>query len=463
MSHPKCGGFVHSIKVPRIYKAASVIAKKVVEEGGSLKDLVYSSGHKNIKGVYALVVKAIQHNQDLEKLLMKSKLLKKESRLQPWLAKILMTELFFGKKELKGESKPVQTILNYKSQLTKFLKHKQNVVNNISSKVKKPRYVRVNTLHHTPDEIIKIFRKEGWSFVPTPNDYTQFIDLISNLQDDEFTRDFHIKQLLVFSGKVQFYENELYKNGNILLQDKASCLPGFLLKPDPDSVVLDMCAAPGMKTTHISAIMKNSGKIYATEMSSSRYKVLCDVIQTAGCINVIPLNVDALKLVEAEGSNNDFSWSKDVEYILVDPSCSGSGIVERVNIFENEKQDSKRLKKLCGFQYKLLLHALTNFPKVKRVVYSTCSVRTEENEGVVGDVIRTLNEFYSQSNDCDNEKKLHRFHLVESLKESWPHRGSKDYVHGQSCIFADPHQDLTNGFFIAVFERDDKMRCQKKS
>lgn len=86
-----------------------------------------------------------------------------------------------------------------------------------------------------------------------------------------------------------------------------------------------MCAAPGMKTTHISAIMKNSGKIYATEMSSSRYKVLCDVIQTAGCINVIPLNVDALKLVEAEGSNNDFSWSKDVEYILVDPSCSGSG------------------------------------------------------------------------------------------------------------------------------------------
>lgn len=86
--------------------------------------------------------------------------------------------------------------------------------------VKKPRYVRVNTLHHTPDEIIKIFRKEGWSFVPTPNDYTQFIDLISNLQDDEFTRDFHIKQLLVFSGKVQFYENELYKNGNILLQDK---------------------------------------------------------------------------------------------------------------------------------------------------------------------------------------------------------------------------------------------------
>lgn len=46
MSHPKCGGFVHSIKVPRIYKAASVIAKKVVEEGGSLKDLVYSSGHK---------------------------------------------------------------------------------------------------------------------------------------------------------------------------------------------------------------------------------------------------------------------------------------------------------------------------------------------------------------------------------------------------------------------------------
>lgn len=90
--------------------------------------------------------------------------------------------------------------------------------------MKKPRYVRVNTLHRTPDEIIKVFRNEGWIFIPPPSDYCEFLKIISNLEDSSFTRDFHIKELLVFPNCIQFYENEMYQNYDILLQDKV----GFL-------------------------------------------------------------------------------------------------------------------------------------------------------------------------------------------------------------------------------------------
>lgn len=85
-----------------------------------------------------------------------------------------------------------------------------------------------------------------------------------------------------------------------------------------------MCAAPGMKTTQLSAIMKNKGKVFATELSAQRYNVLCDVVKTAGCTNVTPINIDVLKLGVA-GEANEFPWCDKVEYILVDPSCSGSG------------------------------------------------------------------------------------------------------------------------------------------
>lgn len=255
-----------------------------------------------------------------------------------------------------------------------------------------------------------------------------------------------------------------------------------------------MCAAPGMKTTHLSAITRNSGKVYATEMNPDRFQTLCNVVKNSGCKNVIPINMDALMLNSENDVDN--SWCNDVEYILVDPSCSGSGkhsnkvvysirlkyfqrikncfvlgISERMNMSKNYKPDYKRLKKLCGFQFKLLLHALTKFPKVQRVVYSTCSIEPEENEKVIEDVIKRLNQFYSESTEKEGKNFYTKFRLAEPLKETWPHRGSNDFQHGKYSVVADLKSDLTNGFFIAVFERikedmtsaeSDKERTVKK-
>lgn len=194
-----------------------------------------------------------------------------------------------------------------------------------------------------------------------------------------------------------------------------------------------MCAAPGNKTTQLAALMKNKGKIYAVDHNVDRYKHLCEVIhhKSAKCIE--PIKRDALTL-------NDRELPK-VEYILVDPSCSGSGIMNRM---EKTEKDPDRLYKLAGLQIKLLCHAMKNFPDAKKIVYSTCSLFAEENEEVV-EVALERNPY---------------FKLVDPRtilgENGWNNFGSDKYKNiGNNCIYSLPEKDLTNGFFVAVFEKVD--------
>lgn len=100
-----------------------------------------------------------------------------------------------------------------------------------------------------------------------------------------------------------------------------------------------------------------------------------------------------------------------------------------------------RLEKLAGFQIKILKHALNNFRQAKRVVYSTCSVYKEENEEVVKEVLAS----------CRNYKLVSAQKL---LNGPWQNFGSEEYGNiGKYCLYARPNNDLTNGFFVAVFER----------
>ncbi|XP_044265060.1 28S rRNA (cytosine-C(5))-methyltransferase [Tribolium madens] len=427
--------FDHSIKVPRLYKTASKIAKEVSAGKGSIKQLVYECKHPNIKALYALLVHTFQKSADIEKLIRKSKLLVKEPRFDPWLAKVLITELLWGKQRLSGQSKPVQTILAYEQVLKAHLSDVSDDVKGVEQ-VEKPRYVRVNTLKITTNEAVERFRDEGWilkQYTESEN-YLGFLDAVSNLDSNEFMIDFHIPYLLIFPPKTEFYQHAAYKNGSIILQDKASCLPAHILDPQPGTSILDMCAAPGMKTTQCAALIDNTGKIYAVEIGKKRFQTLEKIIESSGVSGVEPINADVLKLTAKE--------YPDIEYILVDPSCSGSGLTDRVETGQQAKdQHSERIERLAGFQIKILRHALSKFPKVKRVVYSTCSVYAEENEDVVRQVLETCN----------------RFKLVPAdqlLGKKWYNYGTSEFGDlGKFCLYAKPDIDLTSGFFVAVFER----------
>jgi 25S rRNA (cytosine2278-C5)-methyltransferase len=265
--------------------------------------------------------------------------------------------------------------------------------------------------------------------------YDEFLESVKNLDDESYLADFHIKNLFVFPPTSRKYwaTNEMVEAGKFLLQDKASCLPSFLLDPPHKSTVLDMCSAPGTKTSHLASIMKNKGKIYAVEMNARRYETLVEMVQGTNATIVQTINRDVLEVKDEDVPK--------VEYILLDPSCSGSGMLSR---FESEirNKDSGRLFKLAGLQHKLLTHAMTAFPNVRRVVYSTCSIYPEENEEVVLSVLRKVGNF-----------KL--VHAGELLNGKWKNFGSEKVYPGlgDKVLYARTAEDLSNGFFVCVLER----------
>jgi len=232
--------------------------------------------------------------------------------------------------------------------------------------------------------------------------------------------DFHLKDyLLIFPPKTQFYDYPLYLDGSLVLQDKASCLTVAALNPTPGKIILDACAAPGMKTSQALAMVQPEGKVIAIERNAKRFKVLNELLQKHS-----EWSEDAIETKNADFLQLNPEDFPNVEYLIVDPTCSGSGL-------SKVEKDPIRLSKLANLQVMILKHAL-KFPSLKRVAYSTCSIFEEENEAVVEEVLK-------QHGD--------QFKLVNVLP-TWERRTMND-----KCLRVDPDKDLTSGFFVAVFKK----------
>ncbi|TTK47657.1 putative 28S rRNA (cytosine-C(5))-methyltransferase [Bagarius yarrelli] len=247
--------------------------------------------------------------------------------------------------------------------------------------------------------------------------------------------DLHLQDLLVFSAKMDFHDHFLYKAGHIILQDKASCLPAYLLNPPVGGHVIDACAAPGNKTSHLAAIMKNKGKLFAFDLDTKRLSTMSTLLLRAGVTCHHLANEDFLKVDPLSQAY------KDVEHILLDPSCSGSGMV-CLHDNSSEEQDHERLKALAAFQLHCLNHAL-KFPKLKQLIYSTCSIHSQENEDVVSLCL----------------EKNPDFGLVNLLPE-WPERGHDPLT---QCLRASPTTTFTHGFFVAMLERQHERQTAPNS
>lgn len=283
-------------------------------------------------------------------------------------------------------------------------------------------------------EAKEYLEREGWRRIENSfQSYEEFIEAIKNLDDESYLCDLNIKNLFIFppSSKKYWAKNELAGEGKFLLQDKASCLPSFLLDPPPKSIVLDMCAAPGNKSSHLAALMKNKGKIYSVEMNAKRYQILAETIEGTKSSIVQTIHRDVLEVKDDDVPN--------VEYILLDPSCSGSGIANRFS--SDTAKDKDRLFRLSGLQFKLLSHAMNSFPNVKKIVYSTCSIYPEENEDVVLACLER-NGHFKLTNISENFNQWKNW----GNENVYPNLGSK-------CLYARTEDDFTNGFFVAILER----------
>jgi len=436
--------------VPRLYKVAASVFKDFNDGKDSIKNLVYQARkkHPNIKAIFALVTEAVNHAGKIQEAADHIELFVKEPRFQRDLAFVLISELLFGKKILPGTSLPVLTLNKYKKPLEKCLKGVAE--KSLKNRNQFPKYARVNSLCNSLHRVARQLREDGWLEVMYDREtitYSEYLEMVGRLGELEYLVDFHLPNLILFPPRSQLYDHPLVKDGSLLLQDKASCLPVHVLDPPPGSVVLDSCSAPGMKTSQIASMVcgdwvaalggppPSGAKVVAVERSTKRCGVLREILhRSRGDSVTTVINQDFLYIDPLQHS--------DVEYIVVDPSCSGTGMVNRSSA-EEAPPSLERLQSLALIQKKLLTHALS-FPSVKRVVYSTCAVSREENEDVVDEILAN----HPSWSTCP-------------VLPSWERRGEGES--GSSFIRADPLLDLCNGFFVAVLQKSEQAFSSQSS
>lgn len=307
-----------------LYLKAAEILEKAEMKQAALKTLVYDSKFVNIKQLFALVCETQKFSSVLQEIIESTKLLK-QTKLRMHMAMVLVYDLVIGQ-GLKCGGSWKTMMMKHRPRLQAALarmKVKQKVSKNedlLPDRLKVlpggrlPRYVRVNTLKTNVEDVVDYLKRDGLTYL---GQASRLDDL--TLKEKQFVKDIHLPELLVLSPKTDFHDNFMYKAGHIILQDKASCLPAYLLNPPPGSHVIDACAAPGNKTSHLAAIMENKGKLFAFDLDAKRLATMSTLLLRAGVTCQQLANQDFLKL------DPDSPQYKDVEYILLDPSCSGSG------------------------------------------------------------------------------------------------------------------------------------------
>lgn len=174
-----------------------------------------------------------------------------------------------------------------------------------------------------------------------------------------------------------------YLQGYYYLQNVASMLPSIMLNPQKDDLVIDMCSAPGSKSTHLAQLMKNKNNLILIEKNISRIPALEINLHRMGITNSIILNMDAIDLPNLK---------LRADKILLDAPCTGEGLIRQ----DSSRKRSKTLhdiEKLAKIQKKLLISGLKSLKTGGLLLYSTCSIGPEENEFVVNNVLSSLPNF----------------------------------------------------------------------
>ncbi|KAI2617493.1 NOL1/NOP2/sun family putative RNA met [Hypoxylon sp. NC1633] len=242
--------------------------------------------------------------------------------------------------------------------------------------------------------------------------------------------------LQIFESNVPLGATPEYLAGHYILQAASSFLPVMALGPQEGERVLDMAAAPGGKTTHMAAMMKNTGCIFANDPSKARAKGLIGNIHRLGARNVIVCNYDAREFPRVIGG---------FDRVLLDAPCSGTGVIAKDPSVKTNK-DEKDFMVLPHTQKQLLLAAIDSVNHASKtggyLVYSTCSVTVEENEQVVQYVLNKRPNVKLVSTDLPFGKEGFTSYMGKKFDPSL--RLTRRYY---------PHTYNVDGFFVAKFHK----------
>lgn len=263
-------------------------------------------------------------------------------------------------------------------------------------------WVRTNTLKTTRDELVKALEKEG-------------IETILSKKTNEGI-------LLRNAGSLRALAP--FQNGEFLVQDESSILVAHALGPKKGERILDVCAAPGGKTTHIAALMENEGEIIACDLHEHRLGLIKE--------NAKNLGIDIIKTKALDAKTLPNAWVASFDKVLVDAPCSGLGVLNRRADARLRKHRYQVLE-LAMIQSEILDSASKVLKSGGTLVYSTCTITKEENEKQVEAFLTRHPEFY----------------LDESLKNDLANVSG---IEGGMKQFL-PHLDGVDGFYIARFKK----------
>jgi len=268
-----------------------------------------------------------------------------------------------------------------------------------------PLDLRVNTLKARREDVLAQLRADGFEVQATP--YSPWG--------------------LRMQGRPAINRHALFVDGTLEVQDEGSQLLCVLLAPTRHDLVIDFCAGAGGKTLALGAMMGNRGRLYAFDVSPARLRKLAPRLARSGLSNVHP---------QAIANENDIRikrLSGKADRVLIDSPCSGLGTLRR-NPDLKWRQSPQSVAELTQKQTAILAAAARLVKAGGRVVYATCSLLAEENEGIVEAFLAAHPQFVLT--DCGSV--LAQQHIA---------------LHTGKCLKLTPHEHGTDGFFGAVLTR----------
>lgn len=216
-----------------------------------------------------------------------------------------------------------------------------------------------------------------------------------------------------------------FAEGLFMVQDEASQIAVYLLEPQPDEQILDMCAAPGGKATHLAQQMADRGQLLATDLNARRIRRIQESADRLGITCIQPITGDALVA--------DYLQGRQFDRILLDAPCSGLGVIRR-NPEAKWRLTPAELTR-CAARQRLLIEAAAGLLKPGGIlVYATCSTAVEEDEAVVADFISRHPDF-----------------MVENGAQRFPDWADLFAPSGYLRVW--PHRHGCDGFFAARLKR----------
>ncbi|CAI2175036.1 6017_t:CDS:2 [Funneliformis geosporum] len=218
--------------------------------------------------------------------------------------------------------------------------------------------------------------------------------------------------LTIFDSTVSIGATPEYLAGHYILQSASSFLPVMALAPQENEKILDMASAPGGKSTHIAALMKNTGIIFANDSNKVRTKGLVSNIHRLGVKNTVICNYDGREFPTVLGG---------FDRVLLDAPCSGTGVISKDPSIKINKTE-KDFIILPHLQKELLLSAIDSVDSKSStggyIVYSTCSITVEENEAVVNYALKKRPNVKLVSTGLDFGKEGFTKQYLSSFPES---------------------------------------------